>query len=29
LTVSPDGKAIAFGLAEPNESSIMLLKNFR
>jgi Tol biopolymer transport system component len=29
LTVSPDGKSILYALAEPGESSIMLVKNFR
>jgi Tol biopolymer transport system component/DNA-binding winged helix-turn-helix (wHTH) protein len=29
LTVAPDGKSIVYALAEPNESSIMLVKNFR
>ena len=29
VAVSPDGKSIVFALAEPDESSIMLVKNFR
>jgi hypothetical protein len=29
LAVSPDGKSILYALAEPEESSIMLVKNFR
>jgi Tol biopolymer transport system component/DNA-binding winged helix-turn-helix (wHTH) protein len=29
LAVSPDGKSIFYALAEPEESSIMLVKNFR
>ena len=29
LTVAPDGKSIVYALAKPNESSIMLVKNFR
>jgi Tol biopolymer transport system component/DNA-binding winged helix-turn-helix (wHTH) protein len=29
LTVAPDGNSIVYALAEPDESSIMLVKNFR
>jgi WD40 repeat protein len=29
LAVSPDGKSILYALAEPEESNIMLVKNFR